>query len=143
MPGGYQALHDATGSRNVALGPNAGINLTFGSRNVDIANPGVAGESGTIRIGTDANQDAAFLAGVWNTTAPGPTKPVVVNSKGGQLATATGPSPAAQPRGASEKLSRVRAENRRQSAKLRQQAGALRQMRASIKRLRQQMQNGG
>ena len=47
---------------------DAGENLTTGSNNIDIANVGVAGESGTIRIGTDGNQTAAFIAGISGTT---------------------------------------------------------------------------
>ena len=46
-----RAVLNTTGSANVAIGRNAGQNLTTGSNNVDIANAGVAGESGTIRIG--------------------------------------------------------------------------------------------
>ncbi len=73
---GYQALLNATGSRNVAIGPHAGINLTTSSRNVDIWNPGVAGESGTIRIGTAANQTRTFLAGVcWARRPPDRRRP--------------------------------------------------------------------
>jgi hypothetical protein len=66
--------------------PGAGGNLTTGSNNVDIAHPGVAGESGTIRIGT-ANQTRAFMAGVSGTTLGGSTQQVVVRSNG-QLGTA-------------------------------------------------------
>ena len=102
---GHLALSNATGSRNVALGSGAGQNLTTGSNNVDIANPGVAGESGTIRIGT-ASQTAAYLAGVWNKTIGGPTKAVVIN-KNGRLGTA--PAPAAPLSGKSQTLSRLRA----------------------------------
>ena len=129
---GHLALSNATGSRNVAVGSGAGQNLTSGSNNVDIASPGVAGESGTIRIGT-ASQTAAYLAGVWNKTAGGPTKAVVIN-KNGRLATA--PAPAAPLQGKSQTLSRLRAQNARQSTELRQ-------MRGAIQRLREQVQNGG
>jgi len=123
---GYRALNISTGSRNIGIGPNSGINLSTGSRNVYVANPGVDGESGKIRIGTAANQDAAFLAGVWNKTAPGPTKAVVVNSKG-QLATA--PAPAAPRSGKSQTISR-----------LRDRVG---QLATAVQRLRRQVRNGG
>src|SRR5207302_239043 len=49
--GSQALLNNMTGSANIALGVNAGINLTTGDNNIDIANPGVPGESDTIRIG--------------------------------------------------------------------------------------------
>jgi hypothetical protein len=61
---GFQALLNNTGSSNIAVGSNAGINLTTGSNNIDIGNTGVAGESGTIRIGTQGTQTKAFVAGI-------------------------------------------------------------------------------
>ena len=56
---------NTTGSNNVALGYEAGDNLTTGSNNIDIGNPGVAGESGIIRIGTAGTQSAAYMAGIY------------------------------------------------------------------------------
>jgi hypothetical protein len=49
---GFQALYHNTGSNNIALGSNAGFNLTTGSGNVCIGQGvlGVAGESNTTRI---------------------------------------------------------------------------------------------
>ena len=47
-----RSLTTPTGNNNIALGFNAGVNLTTGSNNIDIGNAGVAGESNTIRIGT-------------------------------------------------------------------------------------------
>jgi hypothetical protein len=61
---GYQALLNTTGSSNIAVGSSAGTNLTTGSNNIDIGNDGVAGESNTIRIGTNGTQTATFLAGI-------------------------------------------------------------------------------
>jgi len=78
---GYQALLDATGSPNIAIGPIAGKKLTTGSDNIYIAYPGAV-ESGTIRIGTAASQNAVFLAGIGGKTIGGPTMAVVVNEKG-------------------------------------------------------------
>ena len=70
---GINALLNATGDEQRRPRPHAGKNLTTGSNNVDIANPGKAGESGTIRIGTDGTQTATFIAGISGTTsAPGP-----------------------------------------------------------------------
>jgi len=61
---GYQALANNTGSFNVALGFTAGANLTTGSNNIDIGTVGgVAGESGTLRIGT-VKQTAAYVRGI-------------------------------------------------------------------------------
>src|SRR5438477_315494 len=49
---GQSALnHLTTGGNNIGLGSLAGTNLTTGSNNIDIGAPGVAGESGVIRIG--------------------------------------------------------------------------------------------
>ena len=84
---GHFALFNATGSSNVALGSGAGQNLTTGSNNVDLANPGVAGESGRIRIGTKGKQSAAYLQGVYGKTAAGGV-PVLINSAG-KLGTAS------------------------------------------------------
>jgi hypothetical protein len=112
---GYQALRNSTGNQNIGLGPNAGINLTTGSRNIDIANPGAAGESGTIRIGSAANQDAAFIAGVSGKTLSGPTKAVVVNAKG-RLGTA--PAPAAPLNSQARTISHLRAQVRQQGAEI-------------------------
>jgi trimeric autotransporter adhesin len=63
-----------TGSNNVALGSSAGFNIT-GSDNVDIANRGVAGDSGVIRIGTSGTQTSTYIAGIRGTTV---TKGVAV-----------------------------------------------------------------
>ncbi len=68
---GVGALDDNTeGSFNVALGSPAGERTT-GSNNIDISNQGVAGESGTTRIGTEGTQTKAFLAGVAKTEVKG------------------------------------------------------------------------
>ena len=62
---GGNALFNVAGSRNTALGASAGADLTTGSDNIDIGNRGVAGESGTIRIGTTGTQTSTYVAGVW------------------------------------------------------------------------------
>ena len=85
---GYRALtNNTTGADNVALGYYAGASLTTGSDNIDIANMGVAGESNTIRIGTQGEQVATYVAGIYGATASGGTA-VYINSSG-QLGTAT------------------------------------------------------
>ena len=89
---GFQALiNNTTGNSNIALGSSAGANLTTGSNNVAIASAGVAAETGKIRIGTTGTQNAAFIAGINNTSITGPTKTVLVNASG-QLGTATASS---------------------------------------------------
>jgi hypothetical protein len=82
---GRQALHSNTvGTFNIALGDGAGFNLTTGDGNIDIGNPGVAGESFTIRIGSA--QIATFIAGISFTAVTGAG--VVVDGSG-QLGVAT------------------------------------------------------
>lgn len=77
---GQGALYNnTTGSDNVAIGSGAGESIT-GSNNVDIAAPGVSGESGVIRIGSPSAQKAAFIAGISTTKLTGSA--VYVNSAG-------------------------------------------------------------
>jgi hypothetical protein len=66
---GFEALYNNTGSFNIGLGNQAGKNLTFGNRNIDIGNGGVAGESNTIRIGNV--QTATYIVGISGSTATG------------------------------------------------------------------------
>src|ERR1039457_2722947 len=77
--------NNSTGSNNIALGVNAGQNLTTGSNNVDVGNTGVAGESNTIRIGTENTQKKAFVAGISGVTVASGVA-VIVGSNG-QLGT--------------------------------------------------------
>jgi hypothetical protein len=73
--------NNTSGESNTALGYAAGYNTT-GSNNVSIANQGVAGESGRVRIGTPGLQTATFVAGIDGATIGGPAKPVLVNANG-------------------------------------------------------------
>jgi len=75
-------LNNKTGSSNIAVGSQAGSNLTTGSNNIDIGNLGVAGESGKIRIGKQGTQNATFIAGIYNMNEGGTIKPVFINSNG-------------------------------------------------------------
>ena len=78
---GVDAMSDnTTGSYNVALGYQAGSSLTTGKNNVDVGNVGLAGESNTIRIGTQVTQTVVYLAGVSGTAVTGAE--VAVSSTG-------------------------------------------------------------
>ena len=66
-------VHTHRGRATSPLGSESRQNLTTGSNDNDIANDGVAGESGTIRIGS-GDQTATFIAGISGSTpsaAPG------------------------------------------------------------------------
>jgi hypothetical protein len=78
---GAWALNSTTGDNNIGLGFRGGFSLTTGNQNIDIGNLGVAGESGTIRIGSAA-QTRTFIAGISGQAVSG--SPVYVNA-GGQL----------------------------------------------------------
>jgi Chaperone of endosialidase len=72
---------------NMALGSNAGANLTTGSNNIDIGNRGVAGDAAKIRIGKVGTQTATFIAGIHGVTVASGVGVVV--SSTGQLGTVT------------------------------------------------------
>ncbi len=89
---GYAAAYNnTTGSNNAYLGYMAGFNNGTGSSNVYVSSQGTSGESNVIRIGTqggsDGQQNAAFIAGVYGSTSSAGV-PVYVNSDG-QLGTLT------------------------------------------------------
>jgi hypothetical protein len=66
---GFDALSsNTTGGHNIALGRSAGSSLTTGNYNIDIGNFGVAGESRVMRLGTEGEQSATYIAGI--ATAP-------------------------------------------------------------------------
>ena len=77
----------ATALRAVTRRLVPGINLTSGSNNIDIGNPGLVGESKRIRIGTAGTQKATFIAGISGATVPNGVG-VIVGSNG-QLGTVT------------------------------------------------------
>jgi len=77
-------LGNTTGSNNTAIGSAAGENLTTGDNNIDIANPGVSGESNTIRIGTQGTQLATYVAGISGASLESGV-PVVVDATTSQL----------------------------------------------------------
>lgn len=75
---GYHALYNNNGSSNIALGSNAGANLTTGNNNIDIGNQGVAAEANTIRVG--GPQTRTFIKGISGVAVSGAA--VVVNGAG-------------------------------------------------------------
>jgi hypothetical protein len=77
---GGNALFNNRGSNNIALGPNAGVNLTAGNNNIDIGNAGVAGEASTVRIGIQGTQTRTFVAGISGSPIAGTS--VVVGNLG-------------------------------------------------------------
>jgi hypothetical protein len=83
---GVAALIENTGSNNIAVGVNAGGDLTTGGQNICIGHPGVAGESQTIRIGSTAHR-RAFLAGVRGVTTTSADGTAVLIDSNGQLGT--------------------------------------------------------
>jgi hypothetical protein len=84
---GANALANTTGTNNIGIGLDGGLNLTTGSNNICIGNSGVAGESNKIRIGKVGTQTATFIAGISGVTSPGGVG-VFVNGSG-QLGTTT------------------------------------------------------
>jgi hypothetical protein len=85
--GSVALYNNTTGNNNLALGRYAGFNLTTGNNNVAIANGGVAGESGTMRIGTAGYHTRAFVAGIRGVaTGVANAIPVLIDSNG-QLGT--------------------------------------------------------
>ena len=66
--GAFVLSANTFGSDNIALGYKAGASLTTGNDNIDIGNVGVAGESGTLRIGTPGKQNATYVAGIYAAT---------------------------------------------------------------------------
>ena len=67
--GANALLNNATGSNNIALGYQAGANLTTGDSNIDIGSPGLANDSGRIRIGSRGVHNSIYVAGIFGSTA--------------------------------------------------------------------------
>ena len=68
LPKAWALEHNTIGSSNIAVGSQAGSNLTTGSNNIEIGNLGSAGESNTIRIGKSGTQRKTFIAGIRGAT---------------------------------------------------------------------------
>jgi hypothetical protein len=85
--GGSALGSTSTGSSNIALGQNAGFNPTASSNSIFIGNQGLAGDTSTIKIGTQGTQTTAFIAAIRGvTTAANDAIPVLISSTG-QLGT--------------------------------------------------------
>jgi hypothetical protein len=90
---GYHALFDNTAGRdNTAIGAFAGRRIT-GSDNIAVANAGFAGESQTMRLGTQGSEGVihsgvtrTFIAGIYGVTPGQAGTAIMVDSKG-QLGT--------------------------------------------------------
>jgi len=77
-----------TGQVNLALGAGAGAHLVgANSNNVDVANTGVAGDNGAVRIGTAGTQSSFFAAGIRGVTTGAADAVSVVIDSNGQLGT--------------------------------------------------------
>jgi trimeric autotransporter adhesin len=77
---------NTTGSSNIAIGVSAGVNLTTGSNNIEIGNGGVAGEAGTIRLGTQGTQTRTLIAGISGSPITGTSVVVNINGRLGTVA---------------------------------------------------------
>jgi len=84
---GVESLKRNNGSDNIAIGYEAGMNIVTGSNTICIGHAGVAGDSNTIRIGTDGIQTATFIAAISGATVP--TGVAVVVDRSGHLGTTT------------------------------------------------------
>ena len=81
-----------TGSNNIGIGVNAGINLVAAeSDNLYIANDGVLGESGNIRIGRNGTQTNAYMTGIYQAALAG-TKQVCLIDSNDKLGSGTPPT---------------------------------------------------
>ncbi len=67
---GVESLKRNTGSDNVALGYEAGMNIGAGSNTICIGHIGVTGDTNLIRIGTNGIQTTTFIAGISGATVP-------------------------------------------------------------------------
>jgi hypothetical protein len=72
-----------TGSDNIGIGNLAGSDLTGSdSDNICIANIGVSGDNGVIRIGTDATHTSSFMAGIYGVTPAMSPQMMTIGSDG-------------------------------------------------------------
>jgi hypothetical protein len=79
--GGLALRNNTTGSSNIAIGYFAGANQTTGGNNIYLANTGVAGEAGQIKIGATGTHTQSTIAGIHGRTSAGGIG-VLVNASG-------------------------------------------------------------
>ncbi len=84
--GALALFSNTSGSRNIAVGYRAG-RFSTGDDNIAIGSFGVAGESGTIRIGGSGTHARAFVAGIRGVTTGMADAIQVVVDSAGQLGT--------------------------------------------------------
>ena len=77
---GTSALANAKSNSNIAIGADAGYDVTTGQHNVLIGNLGVATESFTIRLGDPATHTNTFLSGTVNTANISATGAITTSS---------------------------------------------------------------
>ena len=70
------------GSSNTAIGFEAGFNVTSGSNNIHIANPGQFTESRVIKIGEQSVQAGTFIAGISGASTAQPGSTVLIDTDG-------------------------------------------------------------
>lgn len=80
--GVYALSGNTTGSSNIGIGWNAGSVPKLGASNILIGHPGLANDTGVIRIGFQGTQRFTQIAGIYNTKLATGGQAVYVNSKG-------------------------------------------------------------
>ena len=113
---GTQALAENRGSYNTALGYSAGLALSAGTDNIDIANVGVAGESHTLRLGTQSMSGVpgsgivrTYVAGIASTRVTGSAVYITSSGQLGVLASSERYKTNIEPLGtATERLTELR-----------------------------------
>ncbi len=85
---GFESGLHVTGSYNTIIGFQGGNVLTTGSYNLSLDNPGIAGESNTIRIGS-IHHTRAFMQGIRGITTGAANAVAVLIDSNGQLGTAS------------------------------------------------------
>ncbi len=77
---GVESLKRNNGSDNIAVGYEAGMNISTGSNTICIGHPGATNDTNTIRIGTTGVQTATFIAGISGVTVPNGVGVIIDNN---------------------------------------------------------------